>query len=74
MPTKIEKYYLKIPVGYSESSPKKEIHSNSGLPQGTRKISNKQSNFTPKGTRKRGTTKAQSEQKEEDDKNQNGNK
>ena len=38
-----------------------KIHSNTGLPQETRKLSNKQSNLTPKGTRKRTTSTAQSE-------------
>ena len=42
---------------YSESISKNEIHSIIGLPQGTRKISNKQSNFTFKETRE-DTTKA----------------
>ena len=39
-------------MGDSKSSSKKEIHNNASLPQETRKISNKQSNLTPKGTRK----------------------
>ena len=39
-------------VGYSKSSSKKEVYSNTSLPQETRKISNKQPNLTPKGTRK----------------------
>ena len=30
-----------------------KVYSNTSLPQETRKISNKQSNLTPKGTRKR---------------------
>ena len=38
-------------MGHSESSPKKEIHSHTGLPQETRNLSNKQSiNFALKGT------------------------
>ena len=37
----------------SKNSSKKECHSNTGLPQETRKISNKQTKFTPKKTRKR---------------------
>ena len=48
---------------YSESIYKREIYSNTGLPQETTKISNKQSKLTPKGTRKR-INKAQSWQKE----------
>ena len=42
---------------HSESSLKKEIHSITGLPQETRKISNKQSNFTLKRTKKEQQTK-----------------
>ena len=45
-------------VGHSKSNPKS---SNTGRPQETRKILNKQSSLTPKGTRKRVTHKAQSE-------------
>lgn len=45
-----------------------EIYSNSGLTQNTR---NSLNNFPSKGTRKRGNTnKAQSQQKEENNKNQ----
>lgn len=36
----------------SKGSSKREVYSNSGLPQEIRKTSNKQSNLTPKGTRK----------------------
>ena len=39
---------------------KREVYSNTILPQKTRKISNKQSNLTPKGTRARRTNKTQS--------------
>ena len=46
------------PVGHRESSPKREIDGITGLPQEVRKISNKQSNFTLKRTRKRITSKA----------------
>ena len=49
---------------HSESSPKREIHSMTGLPQETRKISNKPSNFTLKGTRKRTTKPKVSRRKE----------
>ena len=38
----------------------REVYSNTSLPQDTRKISNKQSNLTPKGTRERRTNKTQS--------------
>ena len=41
------------PTGCSKSSSKREVYSNTILPYGTRKISNKQSNLTPKGTRER---------------------
>ena len=43
------------------SNPKREIHIITGLSQKIRKIANKQSNFTLKGTWKRKTNKAQSE-------------
>ena len=35
-------------MGYSKRSSKKEVYSNTILPQGTRKMSNRKSNFTPK--------------------------
>ena len=41
--------------GCNRSSAKREIYSNTSLPQETRKISNKQSNLTPRGTRERRT-------------------
>ena len=47
----------------SKSNSKREVYSNTGLPQETRKMSNKQPNLTSKGIRKR-TYKAQSQQKE----------
>ena len=40
-------------MGGSKSSSKKEVCSNTILPQETRKISNKQPNLTPKATRER---------------------
>ena len=40
-------------MGCSESSSKKEVYSNTILPQETRKTSNRQPNFTPKTTGKR---------------------
>ena len=43
------------PMGYSKSSSKGEVYSNTILPQGTRKTSNRQSKFTPKITQKRTT-------------------
>ena len=48
------------PMGCSKSSPTGEVYSNTSLPQETRKISNKQSNLTRKGTSKRRTNKTQS--------------
>ena len=41
------------PVGCSKSSSKREVYSNTILPQETRKTSNRQANFTPKATGKR---------------------
>ena len=40
-------------MGFSKSSAKKKIHSNTSLPQETREKSNKLPNFTPKATRKK---------------------
>ena len=39
-------------MGCSKSSPKKEVYSNTILPQEARKTSNRQPNFTPKTTEK----------------------
>ena len=47
-------------MGCRQSYFKREVYTNIILPQETRKISNKQSNLTPKGTRER-RTKAKSE-------------
>ena len=44
-------------MGCSKSSSKREVYSNTILPQETRNISNKQPSFTPKGTRERRTNK-----------------
>ena len=44
------------PMGCSKNSPKREVYSNTILPQETRKISNRQPNFTLKTTGKRRTT------------------
>ena len=41
------------PMGYIKSSSKREVYSNTILPQETRKTSNGQPNFTPKTTGKR---------------------
>ena len=43
-------------MGCSKSSSKGEVYSNTILPQEARKISNKQSNLSPKGTRERRRT------------------
>ena len=44
------------PMRCSKSSPKREVYSNTILPQETRKASNRQPNFTPKTTGNRRTT------------------
>ena len=44
-------------MGCSKSSSKRNVYSNTILPQETRKTSNRQPNFTPKTTGKRTTTK-----------------
>ena len=51
------KHYNSKPMGYSKSSSKKEVDSNTILPQETRKALNSQPNFTPKTTWKRRTKK-----------------
>ena len=43
------------PMGCSKSSPKREVYSNTVLPQEARKTSNKPPNFTSKTTGKRRT-------------------
>ena len=57
-----------------KSTSKREAYSGTSLPQETRKILNKQSNFIPKGTRERRTNKTQRQQKEGNNKDQSGNK
>ena len=44
-------------IGCSESSSKREVYSNTILPQEIKKTSNRQPNFTPKTTEKWGTKK-----------------
>ena len=44
-------------MGCSKSSSKREVYSNTTLPQETRNISNKQPNLTPKAIRERRTKK-----------------
>ena len=68
MKTQLSKTY-----GCSKSSSKREVYSNTSLPQETRKISNKQSKLTPKGTRERRRNKTQSQQKERNHKDQSRN-
>ena len=43
----------------SKSSSKKEVYTNTNVPQETRKISNKQPNLTPKAIKERRTKKPQ---------------
>ena len=61
-------------MGSSKSTSKREVYSDTSLPQETRKISNKLFNLTPKGTRKRRKNKTQSQQKERNHKDESGNK
>ena len=62
-------------MGHGKSSSKREVYSNTILPQETKKkISNKQPNFTPKATGERRTNKTQSQQKERNHKDQRRNK
>ena len=46
------KTYLSNHLGCSKSSRKREVHSNTGLPQDTKKVSITQPNPIPKGARK----------------------
>ena len=62
------------PMGCSKSSSKREVYSNTNLPQETRKISKKQLNHTLKAIRERKTKKPQSQQKERNHKDQIRNK
>ena len=57
-------------MGCSKSSSWREVHSDTGLPQKTRKISNNQPNLPLKRIRKRRTNK----QQKEGNKDQGGNK
>ena len=47
-------------MGHGKSNSKREVYSNTSLPQETRKTSNKQLNLTPKVTGERRTNKIQS--------------
>ena len=61
-------------MGHCKSSAKGKVHSNTGLPQETRKKSNKKLNATPKATRKGRHEEPQGQQKERNFKNQGINK
>ena len=50
---KMKTQQLKTSIGYSESSSKREVYSNTILPQETRKILNRRPKFTPTTTGKR---------------------
>ena len=52
-------------MGCSKSSSKREVYSNTILPQETRKFSNKQPNLTPKAIRERRTKKPKISRKKE---------
>ena len=52
-------------MGCSKSSPKRDIYSNTILPQGTRKTWNRQPNFAPKTTGKRRRKKLQISRRKE---------
>ena len=52
-------------MGCSKSSSKREVYSNTILPQETRKTSNKQPSFTPKTTGKRRTNKPQRQRRKQ---------
>ena len=52
-----ENMTTQTPMGCSKSSSKREVYSNTILPQAARKTSNRQPNFTPKTTGKRRTRK-----------------
>ena len=58
----------------SKSSSKREVYSNTSLPQETGNISNKQPNLAPKAIRERTIKKPQSQQKEEINRHQRKNK
>ena len=64
MTNKKWKCYIPKFVECSKSSSKREVHSNKCLLQETRKVSNRQPNFTPQEARKRRNIEAQSRRKE----------
>ena len=61
-------------MGFSKSSSKREVYSNTILPQETREISNIQPNLTPKAIRETRTKNPQIQQKETNHKDQIRNK
>ena len=61
-------------MGFSKSDAKRELYSNTSLPQEIRESLNDQPNFTPKATRQGRTEKPQSQQKERNHKSQSKNK
>ena len=61
-------------MGCSQSSSKREVYSNTILPQETRTASNRQPNFTPKITGKRRTKRSQNQQKKGNHKEPSKNK
>ena len=50
-------------MGYSKSSPKRELHHNTSLPQEIGKNSNTHANLAPKGTGERTANKTYTQQK-----------
>ena len=62
------------PMGCSKSSSKREVYSNTILPQETRETLNRQPNFTPKTTGKIRTKNRQNQQKERNHKDPSRNK
>ena len=61
-------------MGFSKSSSKREVYSNTIPTQETRKTSNRQPNFIPKATGKRKTKKPQNQYKERNHKDPSRNK
>ena len=52
-------------MGYSKSSPQREIHRNTNIPQKTGKNSNTQANLAPKGTGERTANRAYTNRRKE---------
>ena len=55
-----ENIMIQTPWNTAKISSKRKVYSKTGLPREIRKISNKQPNLTPKGTRKQRTNKTKS--------------